>query len=228
VSEEGLSCCCLVLIPFHSLIPNFCFTLYPTNLLLFRRLVLVKFTTKLFSTGRFKVVDVLPNSSKVLEEQMVICETLTNALDLNIKSVEEMSSTKKLLAKYDNTVLDAFLVSGLIHYDIHLGNAVQSKNVNGEPRFIIFDIGQYVTIDDASRLALLWALCYVNNVERQNMLREIPFNHPGCVSCLTPAVEKSYNTPKELRRRLQNSYEEAIKPTENGELPSHKIAYIIF
>ena len=34
VSEEGLPCYCLVLIPFHSIIPNYHFALFPTNLLL--------------------------------------------------------------------------------------------------------------------------------------------------------------------------------------------------
>lgn len=189
---------------------------------------LIEFATTSISTGRFKVVDVLHNSSKVLVEQMAIGEGLTKALDSNIKSVEEMSATKKLLAKYHNAVLDAFLVSGLIHSDIHLGNAVQSEDVNGEPGFIIFDIGQFVTIDGASRLALLWTLCSISNVERRTTLRAIALNHLGRVSCLTPAVEESYNTPKELRRRLENAYEEAIQPMENGELPSQRTAYIMF
>jgi len=189
---------------------------------------LIEFATTSISTGRFKVVDVLHNSSKVLVEQMAIGEGLTKALDSNIKSVEEMSATKKLLAKYHNAVLDAFLVSGLIHSDIHLGNAVQSEDVNGEPGFIIFDIGQFVTIDGASRLALLWTLSSISNVERRTTLRAIALNHLGRVSCLTPAVEESYNTPKELRRRLENAYEEAIQPMENGELPSQRTAYIMF
>lgn len=92
---------------------------------------------------KFRVVQVKHHSPKCLIEEIADGPTVAKALE----QVGDAPSPRKdaileLLREYHLAVFNAFARDGLIHSDIHLGNAVlETAPDTGTLRFALFDVG---------------------------------------------------------------------------------------
>jgi len=107
-------------------------------------------------------------------------------LDSKSTTEEEVKRTKRILEEYHRVVFKAMVVDGLIHSDIHLGNAVRSTHPNGEG-FSLFDVGQFERIGPADTKAILWVLAAMSSVSRRKILMSTAISHmAGCSKLLDP------------------------------------------
>ena len=75
----------------------------------------------------------------------------------------EVQNIMQLLTEYHRAVFDAFIKDGLIHSDIHLGNAIVQFD-DDEVRFALFDVGQFERIGPADTRAILWSLSWLSTL----------------------------------------------------------------
>ena len=145
------------------------------------------------------MVEVRHHSPKCIVEQVAEGPTVAKALDPRLFSVAARDETKRLLVEYHKAVFSAFVNDGLIHSDIHLGNAVQGVvDDKGTTGFILFDVGQFDRIAVPETIALLWTLSSISSIERRTTLRHVALTHLAEVSTLTP--ELSAALAEEVRR----------------------------
>lgn len=200
----------------------------------------------------FHVVDVIHHSPKCLVEEVADGRTLAAILDSQHTREAEYEETTKLLAEYHRVVFRAFVQDGLIHSDIHLGNACKSTMITdkGDRKagLVLFDIGQFERITLPETTALLWTLATMSTVPRRSQLRGICLKHLENVSRvattnLTPDSPRHAPTPThkphdkhELENLLSRSFDEAIAAVPvmqpdgsiTEELPDKKQAYLNF
>ena len=151
---------------------------------------LEEFSTTRIGTHRlFRVVKVKHHSPRCLVEEIANGPELTKILDKKYEdeAVREVAiaETKELLAEYHRAVFSAFIEDGLIHSDIHLGNAIQSTvDADGTTGFILFDVGQYDRAGPQDTKALLWTLSAISTIERRKTLRHVALKHLERVSTI--------------------------------------------
>jgi hypothetical protein len=151
---------------------------------------LEEFSTTRIGTHRlFRVVKVKHHSPRCLVEEIANGPELTKILDKKYEDEavreEAIAETKELLAEYHRAVFSAFIEDGLIHSDIHLGNAIQSKvDADGTTGFILFDVGQYDRAGPQDTKALLWTLSAISTIERRKTLRHVALKHLERVSTI--------------------------------------------
>ena len=186
-------------------------------------------STKIGRHKLFRVVGVLHHSPKCLVEEIAFGPTLAAVLegplplDANADAIERRARTKKLLTEYHRTVFDAFVVDGLIHSDIHLGNAVVQELPSGELGLVLFDVGQWERIGFADTKGLLWVLSAISNQQRRVALRDV------ALTSLCQVCSLSVDSPvNDLRARLERAFSEAIKPFDDGTIPDQRQAYFLF
>ena len=124
-------------------------------------------TTPIGIHDRFNVVRVHHHSPKCLVEEVARGETISKALkgcgkDWREKH-PEVQNIMQLLTEYHRAVFDAFIKDGLIHSDIHLGNAIVQFD-DDEVRFALFDVGQFERIGPADTRAILWSLSWLSTL----------------------------------------------------------------
>jgi len=158
-------------------------------------------STKVGMHALFRVVKVVHHSPKCLVEEIADGPTLAQVLekplrpDASPQSVEYIVKTKKLLTEYHRTVFKAFVGDGMIHSDIHLGNAVVQTLPTGELGLVLFDVGQWERIGFADTKGLLWVLSAISTVQRRVALRDVALTSLTEVSSLTSGSD----VPGELR-----------------------------
>jgi predicted unusual protein kinase regulating ubiquinone biosynthesis (AarF/ABC1/UbiB family) len=123
-------------------------------------------------------------------------------------------------------VFNAFVGDGMIHSDIHLGNAVVQDLPSGELGLVLFDVGQWERIGLADTTALLWVLSAISNQQRRMALRDVALTSLTGVSAL--AVESDAPRAGELRKRLELAFSECIAAFEDGTFPDQRQAYFLF
>jgi hypothetical protein len=125
----------------------------------------------------FRVVGVRHHSPNCLVEEPAKGRTIATVLDSLSTSPEEFEETKKILAEFHRTVFDAFISTGLIHSDIHLGNAVKVTQPSGWEGFVLFDVGQVDRVNNRDMTAIMWTMAALSNPERRSALRDIAIDH---------------------------------------------------
>ena len=149
-------------------------------------------------------------------------------------------------------MLTAFVTSGLIHSDIHLGNLVQELGSDGAVSFALFDVGQFERVSAGEVRALLWALSWISTPERQHSLRHVAMAHLVQHSSLdvlggldgaadrgeakaappadaAPLVEAAPPAaPQTIEARILRAFDGAIAPDKDGVRPDKKTAWILF
>ena len=138
---------------------------------------------------RFNVVKVHHHSPKCLVEEIAHGPTISKVLhgvgrDWRSHADDKLSATMELLTEYHRAVFGAFIKDGLIHSDIHLGNAVLQTKSDGSLSFSLFDVGQFDRIGPADTKAILWALSWLSSIERHSLLQNVALNHLTATSCL--------------------------------------------
>eukprot|EP00658_Telonema_sp_P-2_P069958 TRINITY_DN5953_c0_g1_i1.p1 TRINITY_DN5953_c0_g1~~TRINITY_DN5953_c0_g1_i1.p1 ORF type:complete len:467 (+),score=102.24 TRINITY_DN5953_c0_g1_i1:1277-2677(+) len=194
----------------------------------------------LTSIGRhknFKVVKVHHHSPKCLVEEIAHGPTVAKVLEgvtaeTAMTPVDpSLQETLDLLTDYHHAVFDAFVHDGIIHSDIHLGNAVQGK-LSGTDRtgFTLYDVGQFERIGPADTKAILWTLSWVTtSLEGGLNVRNVALSSLASASTLEdhPALSEK-ETKLILEARISAAFEQAISPDpETGELPDKKTAYML-
>lgn len=171
----------------------------------------------------FRVVDVIHHSPKCIVEEAANGVTVATALDEAGDSSSALKETKDVLVEYHRAVFDAFVNHGLIHSDIHLGNAVWTTQPNGNQGFALFDVGQFEKINQADTKALLWLLASISSQQRRRTIRSVALTHMSRVCHLAE------ETPGEtLKEQLAKSYSEAIQPYADGTYPDQREAFMLF
>jgi len=186
-------------------------------------------STKIGRHRLFRVVGVHHHSPKCLVEEIAEGPTLAAMLDCPLPAnapravVQRRERTKQLLTEYHRTVFDAFVSDGLIHSDIHLGNAVVQDLPSGELGLVLFDVGQWERIGFADTKGLLWVLSAISTLERRVALRDVALSSLAEVSGL------AFDAPGQpLRARLELAFSDAIKPFDDGTVPDQRQAYFLF
>ena len=182
---------------------------------------------------RFSVVRVHHHSPKCLVEEVARGETISKALKGCGKDWREkhpnVQNIMLLLTEYHRAVFDAFIKDGLIHSDIHLGNAI--VQLDGEDvRFALFDVGQFETIGPADTRAILWSLSWLSTPARHTELRNVALDHLCRTSSLRD-VDESMDSKEKLRlleTKILEAFRGAVSPFEDGTLPDKKQAFFRF
>eukprot|EP00808_Paulinella_micropora_P024271 g81544.t1 len=181
----------------------------------------------------FRVVRVLHHSPRCLIESIAEGPTLARALDRhpdkqhsqpeygeddsgfgeqlrqeeNKQSEdEERKETKEMLTEYHRTIFKALSMDGLIHSDVHLGNAVKTVHTDGTCGFALFDVGQFERVSDAESTALLWTMAALSSTRRRKTLKNVCLSHLQGVcrlrtsypSSFHPEPKTSHNYPKNV------------------------------
>jgi len=206
----------------------------------------------------FRVVEVKHHSPRCLVEEIARGRSVASVLS-EPRSKDEMERTKEILTEYHRAVFSAFVNDGIIHSDIHLGNAVKT-----DKGFVLFDVGQFERIGLPDTKALLWTLSAVSSEETMKILRNVAIAHLTSVCSLASSLldtddddtlnayvtadnaDKPELMTKRLKRattrhpldeskikkikeeKLNEAFEEAIKPNKEGQIPEPKICYILF
>jgi hypothetical protein len=197
------------------------------------------------SIGRhplFRVVRVLHHSPKCLIEEVAEGKTVAATLDNDQTPVSQKEETKRILLEYHKCVFSAFVYDGLIHSDIHLGNAVRTLPPGGDADgfhggFALFDVGQFERVSSTHvRRALLWTLSWISTPERRTLLRSVALSHLRSVSTLggdadlrgdagAPLSDRERGA--KLTQLLGEAFDEAIEPLSDGSLPDQRVAYML-
>jgi len=134
-------------------------------------------STRIGRHPKFRVVKVIHHSPKCLIEEIATGPTLAKALSAPDATEFDQTQVKELLTEYHRAVFSAFIFDGMIHSDIHLGNAViERRHTTPTPTddglgLILFDVGQWERIGKPDTKALLWVLGSISSVERRKSLR---------------------------------------------------------
>jgi len=197
--------------------------------------------TSIAANPLFKVVKVRHHSPKCLIEDIAVGKTVAKALhgvgrgwrdDHALLAADPfVQVTMDTLVEFHKTVLRAFVEDGLIHSDIHLGNVVQELQADGSVKFVLFDVGQFERIGPVETAALLWALSWISSPERHSTLRAVALKHLTRVSALSSDEDSGGGEgggPKELARRIERAFDDAVKPFDDGTVPDKKTAWILF
>jgi hypothetical protein len=134
----------------------------------------------------FRVVGVRHHSPNCLVEEPAKGRTIATVLDSPQTSPEDLEETKTILAEFHRTVFDAFISTGLIHSDIHLGNAVKVKQPDGRQGFVLFDVGQVERVNNTDMKAIMWTMAALSDPEKRSTLRDICIDHLLKTSLLAP------------------------------------------
>ena len=185
----------------------------------------------------FRVVRVLHHSPKCLIEEVAEGQTVAATLDNELTPVEQKEETKRILLEYHKCVFGAFVHDGLIHSDIHLGNAVRTLPSDGAAThgfhggFALFDVGQFERVSSTQvRRALLWTLSWISTPERRTLLRSTALSHLRGVSTLSGDVSAQLTDRErsaKLTELLGEAMDEAIEPLSDGSLPDQRVAYML-
>ena len=210
---------------------------------------------------RFRVMRVKHHSPNCLVEEVAHGPTVARALrgvSAAAAAAAPDGSTLRLtldtLVEFHRAVLRAFVTSGLIHSDIHLGNLVQELGPDGAVSFALFDVGQFERVSAGEVRALLWALSWISTPERQHSLRHVAMAHlvqhssldvlggldaaaergeaeaatPPAELATPPAEAAPPAAPQTIEARIQRAFDGAIAPDEDGVRPDKKTAWILF
>lgn len=193
-------------------------------------------TTPIGMHDRFNVVRVHHHSPKCLVEEVARGDTISKALkncgkDWREKHMNnpDIKKIMDLLTEYHRAVFMAFIKDGLIHSDIHLGNAVVQIDED-EVRFALFDVGQFERIGPADTKAILWSLSWLSTKARHTELRNVALDHLCRTSVLRNVDEDldSKETRRMLEDRILKAFRGAVSPFEDGTLPDKKQAFFRF
>ena len=213
---------------------------------------------------RFRVMRVKHHSPNCLVEEVARGQTVARALrgvSAAAAAAAPVGSTLRLtldtLVEFHRAVLTAFVTSGLIHSDIHLGNLVQELGSDGAVSFALFDVGQFERVSAGEVRALLWALSWISTPGRQHSLRHVAMAHLVQHSSLDmlggghgaaergevmatlppdaappaeaapPAAPPSIEASS-IEARIQRAFDGAIAPDKEGVRPDKKTAWILF
>jgi len=163
------------------------------------------------------VVRVRHNSPKCLVEEVAEGVSVGQALEAPTNTEEEKDEQERILdvlIEYHRTVMSAFIDTGVIHSDVHLGNANYVKpktppkpirDSNGKripviergkkkeqdladelngAHFVLYDVGQFERIGLPDTKALLWTLAAVSTDENRVMLKNICMQHLASTASL--------------------------------------------
>lgn len=169
----------------------------------------------------FRVVGVRHHSPKCLLEEVAKGDSVGKVLSSPNISKDKVEETKKVLVEYHRAVFDAFVADGLIHSDIHLGNACVSTTPDNKLGFVLFDVGQYERIGVADTKALLWMLAAISNADRMRTLRAVALAHMENVC-------SSEGPPQRFKEELGTAFDNACAPLQNGSMPDQRTAYMSF
>ena len=210
---------------------------------------------------RFRVMRVKHHSPNCLVEEVARGQTVARALrgvSAAAAAAAPVGSTLRLtldtLVEFHRAVLTAFVTSGLIHSDIHLGNLVQELGSDGAVSFALFDVGQFERVSAGEVRALLWALSWISTPERQHSLRHVAMAHlvqhssldvlggldaaaergeaeaatPPAELATPPAEAAPPAAPQTIEARILRAFDGAIAPDKDGVRPDKKTAWILF
>lgn len=204
--------------------------------------------TRIGRNDKFRVVKVVHKTPKCLVQEIAEGPTLAKALEDQVSGYDQ-AQVKKLLAEYHEAVFAAFANDGLIHSDIHLGNAVVEHRLGNaksdgkhaasmdELGLVLFDVGQWEKISHSEAKAILWVMASLTSTERRKTLREAALTCMQQVSAPRVPWDQGFSgAPAEsvkneavyLKQALEKSYEEAIAPFQDGTIPDHRQAYLLF
>eukprot|EP00924_Labyrinthula_sp_SR-Ha-C_P002829 augustus_masked-scaffold_13-processed-gene-8.22-mRNA-1 protein AED:0.02 eAED:0.08 QI:0/-1/0/1/-1/1/1/0/834 len=211
--------------------------------------------TKIGVHELFRVVNLFHHSPQCLVEELAEGESVASFLGDPEKSSDkvdqlpedlrvEVERVKEILTEYHKAVFSAFVEDGLVHSDIHLGNAVVSRNeANQIKGFVLFDVGQFERISPAETKALLWTLGSVSSANNRIVLKDVAIGHLIGVCKIDHENNYVQKLKQELRKakkgkdlsdnrllfyQLSKAYAESILPNEEGVVPETKIIYIKF
>jgi len=184
----------------------------------------------------FHVVKVKHHSPKCLVEEIAqgtsVAKVLENTNELP-ELLEERKRTLDILVEYHKAIMSAFIQGGLIHSDVHLGNATKydlQSEAEDSPRegFMLFDIGQFERIGVPDRKAILWTLSAITPKMRV-LLRPVAIAHlTSTCSLHDKAISNDTEQRKLLKEKLNDAFAEAIEPMADGEVPDQRTAYMLF
>lgn len=127
---------------------------------------------------------------------------------------QDIQRIREILEAYHFAVFSAFIKNGLVHSDIHLGNAfVAKEKQEGEmlkpddrsdrsdgsvdsktsdvSGFVLFDVGQFDRVDRTDAKALLWTLAAINSEKTRKLLKTVALHQLVSVSSLSKqAIEE--------------------------------------
>ncbi|GBG26888.1 Hypothetical Protein FCC1311_031102 [Hondaea fermentalgiana] len=179
----------------------------------------------------FHVVRVRHHSPKCLIEEIASGTSVANVLERPQRGQSAQQQRRRvfdMLVEYHRTVMAAFIKDGVIHSDIHLGNANFYKDIEtGKEEFILFDVGQFDRIGLPDTKALLWTLASLATDEYRVLLRSVALAHLASTSSLRDKSFSEKDEKKELHRRLDEAYGEAIALNADGESPDKRTAYML-
>ena len=147
----------------------------------------------------FRVVQVRHHSPRCLVEEIAYGRSVASVLADPVDEAEA-ERTKEMLTEYHRAVFSAFVNDGLVHSDIHLGNAVKTDS-----GFILFDVGQFDRIGLPDTKALLWTLGAVANEENRKTLRQVAIAHLSSVANLHEVDTKKKDKKKPSGNRAPYS-----------------------
>ena len=102
-------------------------------------------------------------------------------------------------------------------------------NTAGELSFALFDVGQFERIGPADTKAILWALSWLSSPERHLLLRSVALDHLSATSCLRDRqMNRDAAAIKDLQDKIQEAFNLAVAPFEDGTIPDKKQAFFRF
>jgi hypothetical protein len=116
----------------------------------------------------------------------------------------------------------------LIHSDIHLGNMIHQVQEDDTVKFVLFDIGQFERVGKSDTTALLWAMCWISKPERHQLLRKVAVDHLIKTCSLHDAEKFPFGADFELAKRINEAFDKAVEPSEDGTYPDTKTAWMYF
>jgi len=179
----------------------------------------------------FHVVKVRHHSPKCLVEEIARGQSVATFLE-KVANTDEVKAEKnrvfEILMEYHRTIMRAFINDGVIHSDVHLGNANYLKEEDGSDGFVLFDVGQFDRIGLPDTKALLWTLAAMSTIENRVAIRNVAVAHLVSTSSLKDKSIKEKEQRAVLRKRLDEAFGEAITANEAGEFPDKRTAYMLF
>lgn len=189
-------------------------------------------TTSIGQHPLLRVVRVAHHSPKCLVEE--IAEGPTVAKGIDRAGEKERARILEILRQYHMAVMTAFMEEGLIHSDIHLGNAVvETDPESGALTFALFDVGQFERMNRPDTDALLWALSWMSEPVRFVTLRRVALRHLGAVATLNVPDDFDWGANLSspamvMESRLEQSFNEAVAADSEGNMPDLKMRYMLF
>mmetsp|Transcript_7168 Transcript_7168/g.11403 ORF Transcript_7168/g.11403 Transcript_7168/m.11403 type:complete len:899 (-) Transcript_7168:840-3536(-) len=182
----------------------------------------------------FHVVRVKHHSPKCLVEEIAKGVSVANALESPSHSPDaedEKTRVKNILIDYHKVVMSSFVNDGVIHSDLHLGNANYVKS--GLPEtdkdgFVLFDVGQFDRIGLPDTKALLWTLSAISAPTERVTLKNVAISHLAQTCSVHDKTIPKRQHDKFLKDHLNEAFEEAIAPNSEGIPPDQKTAYMLF